>query len=67
MDIENELYVEKVPTGALIIITGDYAIVDETEHEVSEEHVFLVSGDLSPETGDLGTDWKLVEPIDFAS
>lgn len=67
MDIESEVYVEKVPTGALIIITGDYVPVDKTNHELMEEPLFLVSGDLSPNTVDNGTDWKLVEAIDFAS
>lgn len=67
MDIENELYVEKVPTGALIIVTGDYVAVDKTEHELTDELLFMVSGDLSPEAGAAGTDWKLVEAIDFAS
>lgn len=67
METNMEHYVEKVPTGAIVIITGDYVPVKKAQpHLLVDEPVFMVSGDTTPVSDDVSV-WELVEAIDFAS
>jgi len=62
-----ETSVEKVQTGAIVIIAGEYIPVDKANHEISEELIFLVEGETAPYAGDDSAKWKLVEMYDFAT
>ena len=65
--IMQETYVEKVPTGAIVIIAGEYLPLDKAHHEVAEEPYFMTQGETAPEIGEQVSEWKLVEAFDFAS
>ena len=65
--LEREMYVEKVPTGAIVVIAGEYLPVDESNHEIAEEPYFLLPGETAPFAGNNALEWKLVEAFDFAS
>lgn len=61
--------VEKLPTGAIVIISGEYVPVDKND-QPKEDSMFLLFGEHTPEiAGDekAETDWKLLEAYDFAS
>lgn len=58
---------EKVDTGAIVIITGEYVQVDRSSNKVSSEEWFLCNGDSAPDTGNTDKFWQLVQPIDFTS
>lgn len=58
---------EKIETGTIVIIAGEYIPVDKKNNEVSEELVFLTQGETAPYAGDNSFEWKLVEMFDFAS
>jgi hypothetical protein len=58
---------EKVDTGAIVIITGEYVQVDRSSNKVSSEERFLCNGDSAPDTGNTDKFWQLVQPIDFTS
>ena len=58
---------DKVETGAIVIIAGDYIPVDKKNHEVGDELVFMTPGETAPYMGDDSLRWKLVEMFDGAS
>jgi hypothetical protein len=58
---------DKVETGAIVIIAGEYTPVDQKNHEVSDELVFMTPGETAPDLGDDSFKWKLVEMFDGAS
>jgi hypothetical protein len=62
-----EPYVEKVSTGAIIIISGDYMPVDKTDQPLQDEVTFFVQGETAPPLDDKIPEWKLVEVFDFIS
>lgn len=59
--------IEKVQTGAIVIITGEYIAVDQSDHQVDVERYFMSNGERTPTVGSEDNWWKLVEAIDFAS
>ena len=62
-----ETSVEKVQTGAIVIIAGEYVPVDKTNHEVGKDLTFLIEGETAPYAGNDSFKWKLVEMYDFAT
>ena len=62
-----EPYVEKVSTGSIVIISGDYLPVDQADQPIQEESTFFVQGETLPDIDDQIPDWKLVEVFDFAT
>jgi len=61
------MYIEKVETGSIITITGEYAPVIEKEREALGENWFFMYGETAPPVLDHNSAWELIEPIDFAS
>lgn len=59
--------VEKVPTGAIVIISGEYLPVDSTDHPTQVEPTFFGFGETTPGTEDDEVTWKLLEAYDFIS
>lgn len=66
MDTLTEPYVEKLQTGAIVIISGEYMPVDKMDQNAQEESLFLTFGETIPDMGN-EIDWKLLEAFDFAS
>jgi hypothetical protein len=66
MEMELEK-VERVETGTIVIISGEYMATKTMENKDDTDLVFMVTGEKAPIAGDEDTFWKLVEPIDFAS
>jgi hypothetical protein len=58
--------VEKLPTGAIVIISGEYLPVDETGHETETHTTFFGFGETTPQLGHTA-EWKLAEAFDFAA
>lgn len=67
MEMLAETYVEKLPTGAIVLISGEYAPVDKQDNPASNELLFLGFGETTPNIGKQEVDWKLIEAFDFAS
>lgn len=62
-----EPYVEKLSTGSIVIVSGDYLPVDQADHPLQDEVTFFVQGETFPDVEDQIPDWKLVEVFDFIS
>ena len=65
MTISLDPPIEKVHTGAIVIIPGEYIPVDNADHEIQEDVIFLIQGEEAPKVGDTEIDWKLLEAFDF--
>jgi len=65
--IDMEPAVEKVDTGAIVVIAGEYIPMDRANHELPTEPIFLVTGETAPYFDDNSPSWKLTEAFDFAS
>lgn len=61
------MYVEKVDTGAIFTITGEYAPTNRSDKEAIGEEWFFSVGDKAPQVMNHDTTWELVQVIDFAS
>jgi len=57
---------EKVETGSIVIITGEY-LAAHLKEDTYEDRVFLSNGETAPDTGTDRKFWKLVEVIDFTA
>ena len=67
MSIYSEPYVEKVQTGSIVVISGEYLPVDKADHPLQEEVIFLIQGETAPALEDIVPEWKLVEIFDFTA
>jgi len=63
METQIETPVETVQTGAIVVISGEYAPVDHT----TDEPTFLSWGEYVPGTDGIDTEWQLLQAYDFAS
>lgn len=61
-----EQFIEKLPTGSLVIIPGEYVAVDENDVTVIPKPFFMMPGDHTPMEGKKNLTWKLVEAIDYS-
>jgi len=58
--------VEKVETGAIVIISGEYIpVAADATSESEPERTFLAFGETAPKADE--NEWKLVDAFDFSS
>lgn len=61
------MYTEKVKTGAIVIITGEYSPVKQEDKQKAGEDWFFYEGETVPKVEDHEAMWVLTQPIDFAA
>ncbi len=61
------MYTEKVRTGTIVTITGEYSPVKKEDKQKVGEDWFFYQGETVPKVEDREATWILTQPIDFVS